>query len=261
MFLIFIIVSDLLSFEMTLPSVASCDSALTHPPFVASSRPPKNLRNEPRFFDYVKQINSIRKSSIFDGELIFLELNPPFGCFAFSEDQSRFLSHLRMLCLYITSDYSAFRKSHARHPALSEDLCRHLSHLRMTCLPFASQSSAFPTSLAGRLAFSEDLCRFLSHLRMPCFNLTSYHSFIAVSYRSVHVIRVSTRQILALRGLCAYRVFDPRFVSCWPMFADLSVVRRRSALCLLKLCFRLRQTQNRIQKIYTSRTIRFILLF
>ena len=150
-----------------------------------------------------------------------------------------------MLCLYITSYYSAFPKSHARRLAFSEDLCRHLSHLRMTCLPFASQNSVFPTSRAGRLAFSEDLYRFLSHLRMPCFNFTSYYSLIAVSYRSVHVIRVSTRKILALRGLCAYRVFDPRFVSCWPMFADLSVVRRRSARCLLKLCSRLRQTQNR----------------
>ena len=126
----------------------------------------------------------------------------------------------------------------------------------MTCLPFASQKSAFPTSRAGRLAFQEDLYRFLSHLRMPCFNFTSYYSLIAVSYRSVHVIRVSTRKILALRGLCAYRVFDPRFESCWPMFADLSVVRRRSARCLLKLCSRIRETQNRIQNIDTSRVIR-----
>ena len=192
---------------------------------------------------------------------MFLEWNPPFGCFAFSEDQSRFLSHLRMLCLYITSYYSAFPKSHARRLAFSEDLCRHLSHLRMTCLPFASQNSAFPTSRAGRLAFSEDLYRFLSHLRMPCFNFTSYYSLIAVSYRSVHVIRVSTRKILALRGLCAYRVFDPRFVSCWPMFADLSVVKRRCAPYLLKLCSRLRETRNRIQPIDPSRTICSILLF
>ena len=80
---------------MILPSVASCDSARTRPPFLASSRPPKNLRNEPWFLYYVKQINSIRKSSIFDpfqfsrGDPfgpIFLEWNPPFGCFAFSED-------------------------------------------------------------------------------------------------------------------------------------------------------------------------------
>ena len=171
------------------------------------------------------------------------------------------LSHLRMLCFYITSYYSAFPKCHARCPAFSDDQCRFLSHLRMLCLYIASYYSAFPTSRAGRLAFSEYLYRFLSHLRMPCFNFTSYYSLIAVSYRSVHVIRVSTRKILALRGLCAYRVFDPRFVSCWPMFADLSVVRRHSARCLLKLRSCLRQTQNRIQKIDTSRTICIILLF
>ena len=49
-FLIFIIFVDLLFFEMILPSVASCDSARTRPPCLASSRPPKNLRNEPCFF-------------------------------------------------------------------------------------------------------------------------------------------------------------------------------------------------------------------
>ena len=74
-----------------------------------------------------------------------------------------------------------------------------------------------PISRAGRLAFSEDLCRFLSHLRMPCFSFTSYDSLIAVSYRFVHLIQVSTRKILALRRFCAYRVFDPRFVSYWPV--------------------------------------------
>ena len=126
----------------------------------------------------------------------------------------------------------------------------------MTCLPFASQYSAFPTSRAGRVAFSEDLYRFLSHLRMPCVNFTSYILLSAVSHRSVHVIRVSTRKKLALRGLCAYRVFDPRFVSCGPMFVDLSVVRRRCARCLLKLCSRVRQTQNRTQITDTSRVIR-----
>ena len=146
-----------------------------------------------------------------------------------------------MLCLYITSYDSAFPKSHARRIAYSEDLCRHLSHLRMSCLPFASQYSVFPTSRAGSVAFSEDLYRFLSHLRMPCFNFTSYISLSAVSYRSVHVIRVSNRKKLALRRLCAYRVFDPRFISCW--------------WCLLKLRSRLRQTQNRMQIIYTSRVI------
>ena len=59
----------------------------------------------------------------------------------------------------------------------------------------------------------------------------------------------------------AYRVFDPRFVSCWPMFADLSVVKRRCAPCLLKLRSRLRETRNRIQKIDPSRSICSILLF
>ena len=161
-----------------------------------------------------------------------------------------------MLCLYISSCSLAFPKIHARRIAYSEDLCRHLSHLRMTCFPFASQYSAFPASRAGRVAFSEDLYRCLSHLRMPCFSFTSYSSLFAVLYRSVHEICVSTRRKLALRGLCAYRVFDPRFASCWPMLADLSVIRRRSVRCLLKLCSRLRQTQNRMQIIDTSRVIR-----
>ena len=165
-----------------------------------------------------------------------------------------------MLCLYTTSYYSAFPKSHARRPAFSEDLCRHLLHLRVTCFPFASQHSVFPTSRAGRLAFSEDVYRLFIAFAHALFQ-SSYYSFIVVSYLSVHVIQVSTRQILALRGLCAYRVFDPRFVSCWPMLADLSVVRRRSARCLLKLCSRLRQPQNRIQQIDTSRTTCFILSF
>ena len=48
--LIFIIVSDICHIEMILPSVASCDFARTHPSFLASSRPPENLRNEPCFF-------------------------------------------------------------------------------------------------------------------------------------------------------------------------------------------------------------------
>ena len=59
----------------------------------------------------------------------------------------------------------------------------------------------------------------------------------------------------------AYRVFERRFALCWPMFADLSGVKRRCALCLLKLGFRLRETQHRIQQIDTSRTICYILLF
>ena len=96
--------------------------------------------------------------------------------------------------------------------------------------------------------------------------------------RSVRgAIAVSDRSNVALRGLCGdfcqnsseprcgrslrHRVFDPRFVSCWPMFADLSVVKRRCALCLLKLRSRLRETRNRIQKIDPSRTICSIVFF
>ena len=195
-------------------------------------------------------------------------LKTPLDLYFLSEIHLLDVSHSRRtnldfyrICGWSASTYSAFPKFHAKRPAFLEDLCRYLSHLRMTCLPFASQSSAFPTSRAGRLAFSDDLYRFLSHLRMPCFNFTSYYLLIAVSYRSVQVIRVSTRKILALRGLCAYRVFDPRFVSCWQMSADLSVVRRRCARCLLRLRSRLRQTQNRIQQIHTSRTICSILFF
>ena len=160
-----------------------------------------------------------------------------------------------MLCLYITSYYSAF--------PIPCETSRIFGGLMSTSIAFAHDLSpiyltkfSFSNIPCGTSSFSEDLYRFLSHLRMPCFNFTSYYSLIAVSYRSVHVIRVSTRKILALRGLCAYRVFDPRFVSCWPMFANLSVVRRRSARCLLNLCSRLRQAQNRKQNIDTSRVIR-----
>ena len=44
--LIFIIVSDLFYIEMILPSVASCDFARTHPPFLASYRSLKNLKKK-----------------------------------------------------------------------------------------------------------------------------------------------------------------------------------------------------------------------
>ena len=43
-FLIFIIVSDFFYLEMILPSVASCDFACTHPPFLTSFRSLKNLK-------------------------------------------------------------------------------------------------------------------------------------------------------------------------------------------------------------------------
>ena len=242
---------------MNLPSVASCDSARAHPPFLASSRPPQNLRNEPWLFYDVKQINSIRKSSIsvpFHG-------GTPLDLYFLSEIHLLDVSHSRRtnLDVYRIRGCSASILPHIiqlfQNPMREVSHFRR-SHLRMTCLPFASQNAPFPTSRAGRLAFSEDLYRFLSHLRMPCFNFALYYSLIAASYRPVHVIRISTRKILALRGLCAYRVFDPLFVSCWPMFVDLSVVRRRSARCLLKMCSRLRETQNRIQNIDNSRVIR-----
>ena len=190
-------------------------------------------------FYYVKHVNSICKSSIVDPfqggtplDLIFLEWNPPFERFAFSEDLCRFLSHLRMLCLYITWYSSAFSKSHARRIAYSEDLCRHLSHLRMTCFLFASQYSAFPTPRAGPVAFSEDLYRFPSHLRMPCFNFTSCSSLSAVSYRSVHGTRVSTRR----RSLCAG--FAPIAFSTLVSYRCVRRIRTstpRTALCAMFL--------------------------
>ena len=64
--LISIIVSDPFLFEMTLPSVASCDSARMHPPFLASLRPPKNLKKETlqKVIDLIRKV--IYKSEIFD---------------------------------------------------------------------------------------------------------------------------------------------------------------------------------------------------
>ena len=59
-FLIFIIIYDLFCCEMNLPSVASCDSARAHPPFLASSRPPKNLRNEPWLLLLHKSIQYVK---------------------------------------------------------------------------------------------------------------------------------------------------------------------------------------------------------
>ena len=68
---------------------------------------------------------------------------------------------------------------------------------------------SFSNIPCGTCRILGDLYRFLSHLRMTCFNFTSCSSLVAVSYRSVHGIRVSTRRNVAARGLCAYRVFDP----------------------------------------------------
>ena len=169
---------------------------------------------------------------------IFIEWNLPIECFSFSEDQIDFyrvcgcsasiLLHIIQLCQHSIRDVPH-----------SIDIYRICAWPAVSIALYTK--SGFPL-------VKSSLC-------------ASFIKFTAVSYRSVHVIRVSTRQILALRELCAYCVFDPRFVSCWPMFADLSVVRRRSARCLLKLCSRLRQTQYRIHKIDTSRTICYILLF
>ena len=86
----------------------------------------------------------------------------------------------------------------------------------------------------------------------------------AVSDRSARSLRRFLPKLIRASlwaVFAAYRVFDPRFVSCWPMFADLSVVKRRCAPCLLKLCFGLRETRNRIQKNDPSRTICSILFF
>ena len=57
--LIFIIVSDICYIEMILPSVASCDFARTHPPFLASYRSLKNLNKKPSKSDqlYMTSIN------------------------------------------------------------------------------------------------------------------------------------------------------------------------------------------------------------
>ena len=93
-------------------------------------------------------------------------------------------------------------------------------------------------------------------------------------------IVVSDRSNVALRGLCgdfcqnsseprcarslrpiAFSTLVSYRAACWPMFADLSVVKRRCAPCLLKLRSRLRKTRNRIQKIDPSRTICSIVFF
>ena len=156
-------------------------------------------------------LSEIRLLDVSHSRRTYVDVYRICGCSAFT------LPHILQLFQNPMQDVSHTRRTYVD----IYRICRHLSHLRMTCFPFASQYSAFPTSRAGRVAFPEDLYRFLSHLRMPCFNFTSYASLSAVSYRSVHVIRVSTRRKLALRGLCAYRVFDPRFVSLCTTYPDL----------------------------------------
>ena len=60
---------------MTLPSVASCDSARMRPPFLAPSRPPKNLKQK----TFQKVIDVIYK--VFYKRVIFDPRRPkdPFG--------------------------------------------------------------------------------------------------------------------------------------------------------------------------------------
>ena len=66
--------------------------------------------------------------------------------------------------------------------------------------------------------------------------------------------------ILTKTSLCAvfaaYRVFDSLFVSRWPRFSRRGVVKRRCARMLLKSHSRLRETNNRIKKVDTSRAKR-----
>ena len=193
--------------------------------------------------------------------------------------------------LYFLSEIRLLRVSHSRRTNLDfyricgcsastlpqiiqlfQNSMRDLWHFRRTNADFYRICGCSASHLPHKVQLFQHRMRDVWHSRRtyinfyricacPVSNLTSYYSLIAVSYRSVHLIRVSTRKILALRGLCAYCVFDPRFVSCRPIFADLSVVRRRSARCLLKLRSRLRQTQNRIQQIDPSRTVCSILFF
>ena len=107
---------------------------------------------------------------------------------------------------------------------------------------------------ARRIAFSDDLCRYVSHLRMTCFYIISCSSPFAVSYRHVHGIRVSTHRT----SLCT--VFASIAFSTFASYRYLHGIRtstRRTSLCAVfdKHRFRLRQAQNRMQQIDTSRTI------
>ena len=126
-FLIFIIFSEFVCFEMNLPSVASCDSARTHPPFLASSRPAKDLRNEPWFFYYVKYINSIRKSPIFDPFQ-----GGPLWTYFLSEIRLLDVSHSRRtnLDVYRICGCSAFTLPHIIK--LFQNPMRDFSHFRRT---------------------------------------------------------------------------------------------------------------------------------
>ena len=113
---------------MILPSVASCDSARTRPPFLASSRPPKNLRNEPWFFNYVKQTNSIRKSSIFDP----FQGGTPLDLYFLSEIRLLDVSHSRRtnLDFYRICGCSASTLPHIIQ--LLQNSMRDIPHFRRT---------------------------------------------------------------------------------------------------------------------------------
>ena len=64
-FLIFI-VSDIFYIEMILPSVASCDFARTHPPFLVSFRSLKNIKRNTlqKVIDFIYKV--YYKGAIFD---------------------------------------------------------------------------------------------------------------------------------------------------------------------------------------------------
>ena len=151
------------------------------------------------------------------------------------------------------------------------------------CVATARDSEVFSDDLHGTNRHKR--CRRESHSsgvfpvwRFPVSGVVRGASGVRRGPRAIDGTVRGRRSNVALRGLCkgflpklvrtslwaafaAYLVFDPRFVSCWPMFADLSVVKRRCALCLLKLSSRLRETRNRIQQIDPSRSICSILFF
>ena len=113
---------------MILPSVASCDSARTRPPFLASSRPPKNLRNEPWFFYYVKHINSIRKSLIFDP----FQGGTPLELYFLSEIRLLDVSHSRRTNLYFYRICGCSASTLPHIIQLFKNPMREVSHFRRT---------------------------------------------------------------------------------------------------------------------------------
>ena len=124
---------------MILPSVASCDSARTHPPFLASSRPPKNLRNEPCFFHYVKHINSRRTNPIFDP----FQGGTPLDLYFLSEIHLLDVSHSRRTNL----DFIAFAD------ALPLYYFKLFSFAKIPC----ETSRIFGGPMSTSIAFAHDL--------------------------------------------------------------------------------------------------------